>query len=565
MTAAVTPADGVAMPATEPRKPIFALPSTIETQIVFAAIAIIVALQLPMLWQRSINWDEFYYYSQVESLAHGTLTMPLLTLHTRIFAWLLSLPGSTIDHIIVARFAMLGCELTAAAALAGIAARFTDRITGLLCAAAYISGGYVFQHGFSFRVDPQAAALLMVTLYLLLTRRLTLPTMIACAILAAVATSITIKTVLYGPAFAGVLWLRWNEHQRSRDYVLRVLTVGAFAAIAFIAIYLLHRQGMANGAAVARRTVSSSAHDMFLLGLPPYIAAVVIEATLAPIMVLAIYIAPLVLMRSPLSLNERWAVAGLLAPMTTVLFYHNTAPYYYVYMLAPVVAGSAVTFALARRYVSTSVIALLLVLNAVQMWRAETDQPLVVQRDLLAAVHQMFPESVAYFDLCAMVGDFPKADAFMTPWGVKGYLRGEMPSYTQIMSTKAVPLLVEDDQMFTRLLRTRAEVPEFLPADAALLRDTYINLWGPIWVAGKTMPAHAGSMPFKVNVPGKYTVHGTDIALDGRPLRDGEVVPLARGEYSVSNGSATQGRIVWGRNVTPPARPAPTETMWTPF
>ena len=106
---------------------------------------------------------------------------------------------------------MFGFELLAAASIAGISARFTDRVTGLICAAAYISGGFVFQHGFSFRADPMAAGLLMASLWLLLSSRMRWPAIFAVGLMLGTSAMITIKIILFAPAFAGVAWLRWKE------------------------------------------------------------------------------------------------------------------------------------------------------------------------------------------------------------------------------------------------------------------------------------------------------------------------------------------------------------------
>src|SRR3546814_14621833 len=68
-------------------------------------------------------------------------------------------------------------------------------------ALAYLTGGYVFQHGFSYRADPMAAAFLMGSLWLLLSSRLDAKAIIAAALLAALALLTTIKVVFSAPAF----------------------------------------------------------------------------------------------------------------------------------------------------------------------------------------------------------------------------------------------------------------------------------------------------------------------------------------------------------------------------
>ncbi len=528
------------------------------------ALFIVAALQFPLVWQRSIHWDEFYHYSQLHQLANGALTQPLQTLHARFFSWVLEMPGNGIDHTIIIRFAMLACEWVAALAIGGIAARFTDRTTGCICAAAYISGGFVFQHGFSFRADPMAAALLMSSLWILLSTRLSWLAMLATGALLAVAAMITIKIVLFAPAFAGIVWLRWNEKNRSVKWLMRLFCTGIFAALVFVVIYWLHSRGLTGESDnVAKGVVSNSASKMFGFGQLPYLIFGLKQVLLAPVLAAAIIFFPATLFRHKGTTAQKMALAGLFAPVFTLFFYHNTAPYYYTFMLPPVVAAVSIVVAEFRAKFGTLLVAGLFVFTALMLWSKETDEPIRNQRTLMAAAEKMFPGGVAYFDFCAFLGEFPKANAFMTPWGIELYKAGFYPAMTAQMVKQPVPLVMDNDPMFKRLLERSGPVPEFIPADAAAVRDTYIPLWGPYWIAGRRFAAGTvGS--FIVRVPGPYTVRGGRISIDGRDYFAGDVVELARGEHQVSaDGGAVT--VVWGKHIEVPKQAAPSTPFWTPF
>lgn len=164
--------------------------------IALGALLAVLALQTQVVLYRAINWDEFWHYSLTVLATQGRLDQPLQTFFTRAFMWVPGLPGNAVDHVVLIRLFMLGCELVTLVCIAGIATRFSDRTTGLLSALAYLAAGYVLQHGTSFRFDPQATALLMASLWVLLCRPTSMPWMLLAGVLGGLAGLVTIKAVL---------------------------------------------------------------------------------------------------------------------------------------------------------------------------------------------------------------------------------------------------------------------------------------------------------------------------------------------------------------------------------
>ena len=542
----------------------FAIPGRNAATWAWLAFVVVAVMQATLIGHRAINWDEFWHYSQIHQLANGTLLRPLQTLHASAFRWVLDLPGTGVDHIVVIRLFMFASEMIACAALAGIAARFTDRTTGVLCALAYLGGGFVMQHGFSFRYDPPLTALLMSALWVLLCRPLSLRWIAVTGVLLGVAAMVSLKLVLYSTAFAGVIWLRWSELGRTRDYLHRLAAVGVVAVAAFGLTYLLHAQGIAgDNAREARLIVSRSAGAMFSLGAQPYWIYAVKQALLAPGTVLLVLVTPVFLWKSGRSPEERWALAGCFAPALLPLVYHNTAPYFYVFMLPPVLVACSVAMQrLSARY-NVATIAALFVVAAAITWIKERESPIDRQRDLLVAASEIFPHGVAYFDFCGFLGSFPKANPFMTPVSLRNYHAGALPSLVQSMQARPVPLVVDDDPMFERLLHTRDEAPEFLPGDAAALRASYIPFWGPFWIAGKEF-APGENVRFDLLVSGPYTIEGAPLTVDGVARQPGSVIDLQRGMHTFVAGQG-KARIVWGERLQRPSRPAPEKPHWTYF
>lgn len=529
----------------------------------FAMLVLALVLQATLVVHRAINWDEFYHYSQVYALTQGTLTQPLQTLYTRAFAWVVALPGSGIDHILIIRWFMLGCEIATLAAIIGIASRFASREAAWLCALAYAGAGFVFQHATSFRFDGPCAALLMCAAWIMLRARLRLPAIAAIGLLVGTAGVLTVKAALYAPVFAGIAWLRWTEAGRDLRGALRLALVGLSTMLSFAAIYLLHSRGLAsNPDGEAQAMLGRAGGQMFTLGVQPYWPHHVKGALMAPLVTLAILAFPFVLRASQRPLAEKLALTGLLLPLTTLLFYHNTAPYYFVYMLAPVCAGLGPVAELAAARYGSAKLAIAMGGLALAVWVMEKPGPLERQRELIAAADAILPDRPAYFDSCAMLGSFPKANPFMTPVGTALYLNGSYPSMVSVMAKRPVPLVLANDPVFAAAMTTRDPVGAFLPQDLAALREGYLHWWGPFWIAGRQF---TDSAAFDLLVPGQYRVEGAALQLDGKVIQPGSVIELARGAHRAELQPGQSARIVWAAAKAPPAAPPPPEPWFTDF
>ena len=520
-----------------------------------AGIVLALAAHLYLALTRAINWDEFYHYSQVQKLAQGTLTEPLQTLYTRAFVWVVDLPGVGVDHIITIRLFMFLCEIIVAAAIFGAASRFVARVPAMLCALAYLTAGYVLQHGTSFRFDAPAAAMLMTATWILLRFRLTAGPILVVGLLAGLSAMLTIKTILYAPVFLGVACLLWSEAADKRRLLLRLTALGGAALGAFALIYLVHASSLAGNSDVeAMKVVSRAGGKMFHFGYVTYWQSLVKGVQLSVVLALAILAFPLVVWNAALPKAEKLALTGFYLPILTLFFYHNTAPYFYVYMLPPVTVACGVVFAvLVARYRAIAVAALLLLGGGFVLYK-EPPNPIERQRQMLRVADAMFPNGVSYFDSCAMLGRFPKANVFMTPWGIDQYLRGGFPSLEETMASKPVPLVVNDDHMFEDALNGKGPVPSFLPGDLAAIRDTFVHLWGPFWIAGENIPSRSIDYRFTIRVPGSYTVGDASITIGDRVFAPGQFVHLDRGVHRASTG-ASGARLIWGQGIKVPAQP----------
>ncbi|QZH75084.1 MAG: hypothetical protein JY451_00100 [Erythrobacter sp.] len=530
---------------------------------VLLAIFGVAALQFAQIFTRSINWDEFGHYNHIVQLQSGQLAQVLQRFHAFAYGWATALTGGPIDHIIAIRLAMFACELVAVTAIVGVASRFTDRLPALLCGLAYLSFGYVFQYGTSFRYDPPLAAALMGLIWLLLRSDLNVRAIAGAGLLIALLPFISMKAVLYAPAVAGVAYLRWAEHGFGTRYPMRLTVLGAVAAIWFAALFLLFTQWTAAfGGSEDTLSAEQAAEAVFVLFDNPNWSRMLRGALTNPLVTLLLLAFPLVLTRTTRPLPEKVALAGLFAIILTPLVYINTAPYYFVFMLAPVLAACGPVMALALSRISAAIIALVLLAGTGMTVLSEEPSALSRQRELHAGSIATFGEEVRYFDFPGFLGTAGKANAFLSPLVVSVHNREGRLMLRPAMEQNAVPLVIANNFILENALDESA-VQYLQPADAVALRENYVPFWGPLWIAGRDIPADR-AIVYRNLVPGTFTVHGNTIVLDGERIPAGETVKLERQTYRLEapDGAA---RLLWGDRIEAPAAAPPAPPYWQHF
>lgn len=535
-----------------------------------AAIVLLLAAQATMVFTRAINWDEFFYFSQVHQYLRGEAIAPLQTIHVHLFRWLPSVRANPVDAIVLARLFMLACEIATIACIILLSERFANQATGMLAALAYLSAGFVMQHGFSFRVDPPTTALLMAALTILARCRLDTVRIALFASAVAMAGMFTIKIVLFAPAFMGLAWMRWSESGRSGTMALRLVAAGAITLLAFAALYAAHSAAIAANApadVVSQRgagVVTGAGEAVFFLGIPPYVQMMWKAISISLPMTALILLALFAIWRARLPKTAKVALAGLWLPILTLFFYRNTAPYYYAFMLAPVAAGCVPAIGLALKRFSPVLVSLVLVLLTIPVIVSEDRTTIANQRVVVEEASAMFTAPTAYFDQNGALASHVKANGFMTPWGLEGYRTHGRSLFRTVMERQTVPLLFENDLLLAALLEDEQGSDQLFPEDARVLRDNYVRVWGPVWLAGKTV-APGSRRRSEVLVPGNYRVEGGAVTIDGTTRSPGTVVTLSRGAIELANPGTNAARLVWADVDRMPRRPVPEGRIWIGF
>lgn len=532
----------------------------------YLAIALVLLLQVGLAFTKSINWDEFFHFSQIHQHLLDRPAPWLQAPFVALFFWVPSLPGDNIDHILFIRLLILPFELVAIAGIVAMASRLAGLETALLCGLIYATGGYVFLHGFALRSDMIAASLLMTALWIGLCRPLRRTEMTIAALLVGLAFLSTIKAVLYAPAFLGVALFRLEAARR------RGVLVGAAILLLCTGLLLLALTPHlpAAGPAGVLRDIGelgrASVDRMFSGGLLRQGGWLVRQIAFAPLFSAAIFGAALYACWPGRDRKERFLILLMLAPLASIAVYRNAFPYHYAFVLAPAaVAIAPVVDRLQRRF-GVVAIAALPIAGGLLLFIAEDRDVLARQRLIDAGVHQIFPVPVAYIDNSGMVGDFPRAvPHFASGWGLENYVRSGVPQYGQALHAEPVPMLLANNAILRSPFGDTPYRGPLHPQDAEILRTNYIPHWGRVFVAGRAIAPGTAPVTINVAVPGRYTIEGASVGIDGTIYHAGDVVTLRRGVHRVAGERPAKVTLRWGKHLPRPDFAWPSGPIYTQY
>ncbi|SJM31303.1 ArnT family glycosyltransferase [Mesorhizobium delmotii] len=527
----------------------------------------IAALQLATALFREVNWDEFHFLSLVFEYRRASLSLALQTFHVHLFSWLVLLPTDEIGTIVVARCLMWLLHLATLWFLLKTTESLLSVRGALWATLLYATLVFVMQHATSFRADPIITALLMGALFGLTRDRLPLGVLTLSALAVTLAGLISIKSVFYVPIIIMVAVLRLvRTHDKM---LLRNMVIAlAIAVVAFAGLFLWHATSLAQSGSPAKNTLTTAYNkqlvdnDLFhgarfllysLVGSAPQWSVIGAGIGLA--------IARVIKTRSVERLHAL-TILSFTSPLLLIAFYRNSFPYFYVFMMAPV---AVVVALIADELRALSKIAgtlpVIFVALAVVQAVSELQRDQSAQQSLISAVHQIFPEPVPYIAQAGVIVRYPNAGFLMSTWGIEQYRnRGEPVLLHAINEKKPLFVIVSGPALSAALEPdTNAAKPgeELLPADIVALRENYLRHWGPIWIAGKQLPATSGmEAAFALTIPGPYTITAdAPVQIDQQLVHPGDVVELAVGMHTYRGGTAA---LHHGRNPPVPARGPPT-------
>ena len=545
-----------------------------------SVIAILIA-KIPLIWRININWDEFYFLSHVHSLARGDLHLLLQGAYTHLFVWVTRLDADEIGQIGLLRLTMWPFLALSCFLLYRLARRWASATGAWLATFVFVASWPVLKHGISFRADSLLLPLTLAAFLLASTNdRRARWRDIGTGVFIGLALALTIKAALLLPALMAMLFL---ERLRDRDgtdwsgfIFLRRLVLIAGATGLTTALILAAHANFVTSEAERPELLAAHALSSALLDVPWAPRWNYFQQLLAndsPIWFLLG--AGLVVAVA----RKLYGAAACVSSLLPVLFYRNAFPYYYVVMLAPacvVVALAAdeiraIAARSGRALAGTGAISIFFLLVAHDAWdhlmTLRFDEQ-AAQRSVISAVHRIFPTAVPYIDHSGMISSFPKVNFFMSAWGIESYLaRGEdfMP---EILAAHRPPLLLANhgalipgSLLFRRLRKV----------DQSLIRDSYVDYWGPVRIAGTELVVPSGGVVLaRLPFAGLYRIE-SDVAIliGGKRHAPGERIEWHADSQDLPiqavapDSPPIRIRIVWDAARDPPKDPPPAAELYS--
>ncbi|MGB5725032.1 MAG: hypothetical protein WBM39_11525, partial [Parasphingorhabdus sp.] len=360
------------------------------TRFILATVFLVILCQVWLIFVKAINWDEFLHFGQIYELVDGRLGSSIQTLPTRLFGWATLVSQDVVTQIQALRFVMLACAVTTAAGIMVLARRLVSFETAIMCGFVYLTAGFVFTNAFTYRTDPVAAAALMSALCAFALGPLSWKRAVLVGILIGLAGALTIKSIFYLPCFAAVAWLHWRGQDGSRLRIFGLFCIVlAVSLLCFALLIGLHGAGLPASEAQTSNLGRSVGNFLRFFEFEQ-IRFVFAEAIFAPLVTIGLMMLPFV--ARGLSKQTKILLIGLCGPLLCLLFYRNTFPYFFTFILPPVcVAIAPAVSKLIARYGRVPVVAFALI-GPVFLLIQEPYGTLERQRATINEVERLFPE-----------------------------------------------------------------------------------------------------------------------------------------------------------------------------
>ena len=542
---------------------------------------IVLALFLKFhLWfQFLINADEFHFLEQVHSYGRGELTLPFQTFHVHFFQWLGTVSDNEVTQVMRAREVMTFLFLGACVFLFLLGRYLYGLVGAAFAVLCYLSLLFTIGNGASFRPDTLALCPSLLAVYLFVAKKESWLANALAGLAMALACLFTIKASLYLGLLVPLAALRLaTSRERTRSLARTACFAVAFLAVA-IGGYALHAATLSPAESARPTEFFHEAFSIFiaLKRLSPgmfFLVTLSEDAITWLLLALgfSIGLVDLVGRRHYLKDHPAYLLAMSL-PLLSVLVYRNTFPYYYAFMMPPVILLCGYAFSRLATAVQTvdrrlAAVVMIILPGAVflQNYTLRYAELLkawpmtAAQREVLAQIHEIFPQPVPYLDCPAMVASFPQVGFFMGSKGVELYLKEGRPVLSEALRTRKPVFLLAN----APYLDLHPEQRPVTPAGLALVEEDWIALksyfihhWGPVWVVGKQFDFAREGEPrsFEIITPGTYTLEADgEVQIDGTVYHQGEVLGLEEGSHTVKGeGAVGTVRLRWGDHLYCPS------------
>jgi hypothetical protein len=540
-------------------------------------IGIVLCLKFRLLFQMSINQDEFGYLSKIYSYCRGTLTDQFQTFHVHFFKWISHFSKNEVTQIIIARSVMFQFFLGTCLFTYLIARKFINRSGALFAVICFLSFSFVIVNGSSFRSDTVSAFFSLFSIYCIISKPQSKISLIIAGIAMALSLMLTIKAA-FQLLTIGVIFMCMIVIARKRWEVVKQIVHFVIALVSgYFLFYQFHTSTLTLASVHAPKKFLGHTSSKVIILDKLFPGWTFLELSIKQNFIIwtlliagAIIVIRATVFSKKEKFNKKLMLLAFSVPIFSLIFYRNAFPYFYTFILTPGIIFCGIVFHeiiesfRKTRSILTHILTILIILavslNSLFYYSLFSPNRNFQQKELLEQIHKIFPETVPYIDGCSMVASFPKAGFFMSSWGMENYLKANKPIIKNILiKNHPLFLLANVPHLNLSLPRKKAVSATnyaLFEEDWGVLKSNFLHHWGPIYVAGKQFEFNSvsASQNFEILIPGEYTLEGNiDVSVDGILYRTGDIIDFIKGNHTIiarSNSGKTALR--WGKHLYVP-------------
>jgi hypothetical protein len=503
-----------------------------RTRFILGTLFLIIMCQVWLIFEKAINWDEFLHFGQIYELADGRLGSSIQTLPTRLFGWATLVSEDVVTQIQAIRFAMLACAVTTAVFVTVLVRRFVSFEIAVVCGLVYLTAGFVFTNAFTYRTDPVAAAALMGALCVFTFGQFSWMRAALVGILVGFAGALTIKSIFYMPCFAAIAWLHWFRPDAKRLKLIALFcTLLAASLLAFILLITWHGAGLpaseAQGSNLERSLVNFLRFFEF-----EQIRYVFAEAIFAPLVTIGLLMLPFVAKGLPK--QTKILLIGLCGPLLCLLFYRNTFPYFFTFLLPPIcVAIAPVLSKLIARYNLVPIVIFALI-GPVFLLTQEPYGTLDRQRATIEEVERLFPEPTPYLSYSSYVPHYPRQfPSLISGVGLRRYWDERNGQLARDIEAGRIAFVIATGDALDAVYKSDGPAAILPERDVKALRENFLQHSDTIFILGRKICPQANEQTVEIVRSGVYSVDGGDLEINGRHVAENASISLPAGPLRI--------------------------------
>ena len=524
----------------------------------FILLLILALFHLAIAIYYEINWDEFFRLGRIYEWNRGELSAVFESGYIYLFLWLKFISSNEVIQIIAARLIMLGLLFYSVFQLHKALRIYFSFEISALSIVFYLGHFFVLLTATSFRVDPIILALLTTAISLILLPSTRLRSIIIGVCIGA-AGFISLKSAIFVPSIGLLLlWQIMRSDQKIQSFA-RALTIGFLAIAVFLILITLHNLTLAKPDDVQGFVSYAAKNTLLKYGVFPQKRIFLLNIMYNPVYWLVVLIGILQLKAIfDRTINrDKFIVTAIMAmPMISLLFYAHAYNYFYTFLLLPLsfviaLACEKLSELFPKIFILIPSAATLLAVNNFATLMPYSNAH---QRHVLQQVHKIFPEPVDYIDRCSMVSTYTKNGLFMSYIQMHEYTEAGTPIMSKIVQENQPKFILANlPELDLDTIGTEELKRPLLDEDMAVLRQNYIHHWGPVYVAGKSIPQDVGEAEINIFISGDYTLEAKEGGfIGGKFYENGDVISLDKGSYSISKTPEHKLTLRWGNHLFVP-------------